>query len=144
MYKQRRTFNTVRIRFGAELLNHLPGLMLTPDNHCTIHFRILKVFIVKSTSITNRGRTTKLIEETMLINSKTNYLIKRLSSHRVSLDYLSILHGPQRHTGTSQTVSKVAQQLTIRTLLGLMMYSQPNESRGMLDDELIATEPATK
>ena len=128
MNKQRRTFNTVRIRFGAELLNHLPGLMLTPDNHCTIHLRILKVFIVKRTSITNRGRTTKLIEETIILaDSKTNHLIKRLSSHRVSLDYLSILHAFLTLLGASQTVSEVAQQLTIRTLLGLMMYSQPNE-----------------
>ena len=56
MNKQRRTFHTVRIRFRAELLNYFPGLMITTNNHCTIHFRILKVCIIVITSITNRRR----------------------------------------------------------------------------------------
>jgi hypothetical protein len=81
MNKQRRTFHTVRIRFRIELLNYFPVLMITTNDHCSIHFRIIKMSIVETTSITNGRRTSELIKESMFVSSETNHFIKSLSAH---------------------------------------------------------------
>jgi hypothetical protein len=76
--------------------------------------------------------------------TETNNLIKGFSAHGVSLDVSGILVPLQAILEGSETVSEVAQELTIRTLPCLMILIQPKESRGMLNDEMIATEPVYK
>jgi hypothetical protein len=100
--------------------------------------------IIDSTCITNGRRTCELVKETVICMTKTNDLIKGFSAHGVSLDVSGILRVLQAILEGSQTVSEVAQELTIRTLQCLMIVLQPKESRGMLNDEMIATEPVYK
>jgi hypothetical protein len=47
----------------AELLNDFPVLMANPNDHSTIHLRIMQMSIVDATSITDGGAEGRLIEQ---------------------------------------------------------------------------------
>ena len=71
-------------RIITEFLNHLPGFVLHLDNHSTIHFRIRKMSIVDSASITNRAAECELIEETVISVTVTNDAVVGVGHREIS------------------------------------------------------------